>query len=81
VGADWRLVWPFAAKALNPKIEVIGVQSSYCPAMAEILYPDRKFSTQELFSSPLAEGIAVKFPGVITREILKNHLYRYSDCD
>ena len=42
--------------------------------MAEILYPDRKFSTQELFSSPLAEGIAVKFPGVITREILKNHL-------
>jgi threonine dehydratase len=63
-----------AAKALNPKIEIIGVQSAYCPSMAEVLYPDRKFPVQELFSSPLAEGIAVKTPGVITREILKEHL-------
>ena len=63
-----------AAKAVNPKIEIIGVQSAYCPSMAEVLYPDRKFTTQEVFSSPLAEGIAVKSPGVITREILKEHL-------
>ena len=63
-----------AAKALNPNIEIMGVQSAYCPAMAQILYPSRKFPAQELFSSPLAEGIAVKSPGIITREILKKHL-------
>jgi threonine dehydratase len=63
-----------AAKALNPKIEIIGVQTAYCPSMAEVLYPDRNIVTQTLFSSPLAEGIAVKTPGILTREILRTHL-------
>jgi threonine dehydratase len=75
-----------AAKAINPMIDIIGVQSAYCPAMAEVLYPKRVFPTQTLSSSlllselsaplgaPLAEGIAVKSPGILTREILKKHL-------
>lgn len=67
-----------AAKAINPKIEIVGVQSAYCSAMAETLYPERSFPTQTLSSSPLAaplaEGIAVKSPGILTRQILKKHL-------
>ncbi len=63
-----------AAKAINPKIDIVGVQSAFCPAMAEILYPERTFLTQSLAASPLAEGIAVKSPGIITRQILKEHL-------
>jgi threonine dehydratase len=63
-----------AAKEINPAIEIIGIQSTSCPAMAEILYPERHLLAQPLASSPLAEGIAVKSPGMITREILKKHL-------
>jgi len=63
-----------AAKEMNPSIDIIGVQAASCPAMAEILYPERNLSVQSLVSSPLAEGIAVKSPGVLTRQILKKHL-------
>jgi threonine dehydratase len=63
-----------AAKAINPNIEIIGVQSAYCPAMAQVLYPTRTFPTQQLFYNSLAEGIAVKTPGILTRQILKKHL-------
>lgn len=63
-----------AAKAINPKIEIIGVQTAYCPSMAQALYPERNFITQALYSSPLAEGIAVKTPGILTQEILKRYL-------
>jgi threonine dehydratase len=63
-----------AAKAINPKIEIYGVQSASCPAMAQILYPERSFPQEMIFYSPLAEGIAVKSPGFITRKILKQHL-------
>lgn len=63
-----------AAKAINPKIEIIGVQSASCPAMAGILYPERNFPAQGIFSASLAEGIAVKSPGLLTRQILKKHL-------
>ena len=63
-----------AAKAINPKIKLIGVQSASCPAMAQVLYPNRSFTIETLHSSPLAEGIAVKSPGLITRDILQQHL-------
>ncbi|MCE3231307.1 MAG: tdcB [Alphaproteobacteria bacterium] len=64
-----------AAKGINPKIEIIGVQSAYCPAMAETLYPGRAFPVQSSSrGAPLAEGIAVKSPGILTRDILKKHL-------
>lgn len=63
-----------AAKAINPAITIYGVQSSDCPAMAKILYPERVFVDPDPHLSPLAEGILVKNPGFITREILKKYL-------
>lgn len=63
-----------AAKEMNPAIKIIGVQSASCPAMAKVLYPERNLLAQSLASSPLAEGVAVKSPGIMTREILKKHL-------
>lgn len=63
-----------AAKAINPDIIIYGVQSSDCPVMAKILYPDRVFEDADPHLSPLAEGILVRNPGLITREILKKYL-------
>jgi threonine dehydratase len=60
-----------AAKALNPKIDIVGVQSTSCPSMAQALYPERTFPIQHLGTASLAEGIAVKSPGILTRAILK----------
>lgn len=63
-----------AAKAMNPTIEIVGVQAASCPAMTKALYPDRSFPTPLPSVAPLAEGIAVPSPGLLTREILKEHL-------
>ena len=54
------------AKALNPKIEVIGVQTAEFPSFYNY------FSGKDLpFGvSTLAEGIAVKEPGFFTRQII-----------
>ena len=60
-----------AAKALNPDIQVYGVQSALYPAMAEVLAG--KTPTQDA-GATIAEGIAVKRPGVLTREIIKEHV-------
>ncbi|HWD59198.1 MAG TPA: threonine ammonia-lyase [Stellaceae bacterium] len=57
-----------AAKAAKPGIEIIGVQSALYPAMADVLAgrpPDMAPS-----GATLAEGIAVKEPGRITRQIV-----------
>ena len=63
-----------AAKALNPSIEIYGVQSIHCPSMIQALYPERSFIPQELHRIPIAEGIMVKTPGQLTQKILKEHL-------
>ena len=57
-----------AAKALHPAIEIVGVQSALYPAMKDLLAgkppdPDPSGAT-------LAEGIAVKEPGLLTRQIV-----------
>ena len=57
-----------AAKALNPKIEIVGVQSALYPSMREVLHgktPDTASA-----AATLAEGIAVKEPGELTRCIV-----------
>jgi threonine dehydratase len=57
-----------AAKALRPEIEIIGVQSALYPAMRDVLAgkaPDMAPS-----GATLAEGIAVKEPGILTRQIV-----------
>ncbi|MBL8702529.1 MAG: threonine ammonia-lyase [Alphaproteobacteria bacterium] len=56
-----------AARALNPAIGLVGVQSALYPAMVRALAGD----TTPLPSPPtLAEGIAVKTPGELTRRIV-----------
>lgn len=58
-----------AAKALNPDTEIIGVQSTLYPSMYRLMRgadpgPPATVAT-------LAEGIAVKEPGQLTRRIVK----------
>jgi len=57
-----------AAKALKPDIDIVGVQSALYPSMREALLgrtPDTAVA-----GATLAEGIAVKEPGKLTRRIV-----------
>lgn len=56
-----------AAKALKPEIEIVGVQSALYPAMKQAL------AGQDIAAggATIAEGIAVKQPGRMTREIVR----------
>ena len=56
-----------AAKALQPGIEIIGVQTSRFPAMVNAI----KGTHHVQGTSTIAEGIAVGTPGTITQEIIK----------
>ncbi len=57
-----------AAKALSPDVEIIGVQSALYPSMYRVLQGiDPGLPTE---GTTLAEGIAVKEPGVLTRRIV-----------
>ncbi|NQV98096.1 MAG: threonine ammonia-lyase [Rhodospirillales bacterium] len=60
-----------AAKAINPKIKLFGVQSALYPAMAEVLAG--KTPTTDA-GATIAEGIAVKRPGMMTRKIIAEHV-------
>jgi threonine dehydratase len=57
-----------AAKALRPEIEIIGVQSALYPAMVEVL--SGRPADIGTAAATLAEGIAVKEPGLLTRQIV-----------
>jgi threonine dehydratase len=57
-----------AAKALAPDIEIIGVQSQLYPSMYRILRGEDPGPPAE--AATLAEGIAVKEPGHLTRRIV-----------
>jgi threonine dehydratase len=57
-----------AAKALSPDIEIIGVQSALYPSMFRILRGEDPGPPAE--AATLAEGIAVKEPGQLTRRIV-----------
>ncbi|MDH7798444.1 MULTISPECIES: threonine ammonia-lyase [unclassified Beijerinckia] len=59
------------AKALQPNIKVIGVQTELYSGMAQVLDTARIMSTG---GPSLAEGIAVKEPGLLTREIVRRHV-------
>ena len=57
-----------AAKHLSPDVEIIGVQSALYPSMYRVLRGiDPGLPTE---GTTLAEGIAVKEPGVLTRRIV-----------
>jgi threonine dehydratase len=57
-----------AVKALAPAIEIVGVQSALYPSMHEVLRGQP--SNTETAGATLAEGIAVKEPGQLTRRIV-----------
>lgn len=57
-----------AAKHINPDIRVIGVQSAFCPTMKQVLAGEKP----ETSGLTVAEGIAVKHPGMITRNIVRD---------
>ena len=59
-----------AAKSLNPNIKIFGVQTEKFPSMYNVL------NKKELpiLGDTLADGIAVKRPGKITSEIIKDHV-------
>ena len=58
-----------AAKALNPNVKVIGVQTSNIPSMKESINNGKV--TTAFKAATIADGIAVKTPGDATFEIIK----------
>jgi threonine dehydratase len=56
-----------AAKAINPDIRIIGVQARLYPSMYNVV----KGEDLPIRGDTLAEGIAVKAPGQITRDIIR----------
>ncbi|MDX2216242.1 MAG: threonine ammonia-lyase [Oculatellaceae cyanobacterium bins.114] len=59
-----------AAKALKPSIQIIGVQTELCPSMYQLRYGQ----TPTLTGQTIAEGIAVKHPGKLTRAIIDQYV-------
>jgi len=59
-----------AARARKPKIEIVGVQTKLYPSMYNAL----KGADYATGGDTLAEGIAVKSPGTLTREIVASHV-------
>jgi threonine dehydratase len=57
-----------AAKAHNPKIQVIGVEAELYPSMKNVV----EGGNGPIGGDTLAEGIAVKEPGQLTRSIIKD---------
>ncbi|WP_151819254.1 threonine ammonia-lyase [Acinetobacter seifertii] len=60
-----------AAKSINPKIKVIGVQSVVYPSMAKLLC---NYQIAVSLGSTVAEGIAVKTPGELTTQVAKEYV-------
>src|SRR5918996_255991 len=59
-----------AARALRPGIEILGVQAAACPSVQR-----RRAGLAEVAPAPtIAEGIAVKSPGVLTLPIIEARL-------
>ncbi|GGI90154.1 threonine ammonia-lyase [Polymorphobacter multimanifer] len=55
------------AKAFNPKIDIIGVQAELYPSMHSLM----SGKPAPCDGDTLAEGIAVKTPGMLTRQVVK----------
>ena len=60
-----------AAKAINPAIRIIGVQSRTYPSMERALSGEPPVEADGL---TIAEGIAVKTAGLLTRDIVRAHV-------
>jgi threonine dehydratase len=66
-----------AAKALKPGIRVIGVECSLYPSMRQTLAGEPAVCG----GATIAEGIAVKAPGLLTREIVRQHVDELVEVD
>lgn len=55
-----------AAKTINPKIRIIGIEAGLYPSMYNLV----KHASLPIGGDTLAEGIAVKEPGALTRSII-----------
>ncbi len=66
-----------AAKAMKPQIEVVGVQAAFYPSMINAL--ERK--NTPCAGSTIAEGIAAKHAGKLTREIVREHVTKLLACE
>ena len=62
-----------AARAINPAVEIVGVQSRTYPSMLDAI-EGRATALRD--AATIAEGIAVKSAGLITREIVRRHVDR-----
>ncbi len=60
-----------AAKAINPSIQIYGVQTRAYPSMYDLY----KSANLPSAGQTIAEGIAVKDPGMLTREIVRSHVH------
>ena len=61
-----------AGKALRPNIEVVGVEAELYPSMKNVI----DGTETAIGGDTLAEGIAVKEPGKLTRQIIKERVDR-----
>ncbi len=59
-----------AAKALNPQLRVVGVQTERFPSM----YAAVRATTPEYGASTIADGIAVKSPGRLTEALVRRYV-------
>ena len=66
-GGGWISSVAIAAKAINPNIQIYGVQTRAYPSM----YDNFKSANLPSAGQTIAEGIAVKDPGKLTREIVR----------
>lgn len=61
-----------SAKALNPKVRIIGVQASCCPSAIQSFQEKRPVAVQ--VAPTLADGIAIKRPGDTTFPIIQRYV-------
>jgi threonine dehydratase len=61
-----------AAGALKPEVEIVGVEAELYPSMKNVV----EGGSGAIGGDTLAEGIAVKEPGKLTRAIIKDHVDR-----
>ena len=64
-----------AAKAINPNIEIIGVEAANAPSMKVSIEKGEVSSLSSAFT--FADGIAVKTPGRLTFEIAKRYVDQF----
>ncbi len=59
-----------AAKSINPKVEIIGVEAELYPSMHQLI----NNLQPQMGGNTVAEGIAVKTPGLINQEMTKKYV-------